>query len=80
MHLGDGVWKVWIVSNNNNGSHAGHNLGEFKVQLSADLTADQARHAAKKMIKTANNNKLALDEAAKNILYGVTPTVLYIEI
>ncbi len=37
--LGDGVWKVWIISNNNNGSHTGHNLGEFKVQLSPGLTS-----------------------------------------
>ena len=38
-HLGDGVWKVWLISNNNNGSHTGHNLGEFKVQLTADISS-----------------------------------------
>jgi len=72
--LGDGVWKVWIISNNNNGSHTGHNLGEFKVQLSPGLTPAEAKAAANAMIvNTNNNNRLSLDEAAKDILYGVTP-------
>ncbi len=70
-HLGDGVWQVWLISNNNNGSHTGHNLGEFKVQLTADMTADEARAAANEMVRnTNNNNRLTLDEAAKDILYG----------
>ncbi len=73
-HLGEGVWKVWIISNNNNGSHTGHNLGEFKVQLSAETSVKEAKAAANAMIQnTNNNNRLSLDEAAKDILYGVTP-------
>jgi len=71
---GDGIWQVWIISNNKNGSHTGHNLGEFKVQLAEGLTADQAREAVNAMIVHTNNNKrLTLDDAAKNILYGNTP-------
>ena len=61
------MWKVWLISNNNNGSHTGHNLGEFKVQLSPRTSAaDEARAAANEMVhNTNNNNRLALDEAAK---------------
>ncbi|MCT4656636.1 MAG: hypothetical protein N4A65_12565 [Cohaesibacter sp.] len=33
-HLGDGIYKVYMISNNNNGSHTGHNLGSFKIDLS----------------------------------------------
>jgi len=32
-HLGDGIYKVTMISNNNNGSHTGHNLGSFKIDL-----------------------------------------------
>ena len=39
--LGDGVFKVWMISNNGNGSHTGHNLGSFMVQLDPETSAGQ---------------------------------------
>ena len=73
-HLGDGVFQVWMVSNNNNGSHTGHIMGSFKVQLTAETSIREARRIGNEMVKNRNkNNKLYLDQAARDILYGVTP-------
>lgn len=72
--LGDGVFRIIMVSNNNNGSHTGHNLGSFKVQLSPGTSVDEARRIGNEMVENKNkNNKLYLDEAARRILYGQTP-------
>jgi hypothetical protein len=72
--LGNGVFQIWMVSNNDNGSHTGHSLGSFKVQLPPGTTVDQAREAGNRMVVNKNNNeKLYLDLAAKHILYGQTP-------
>ena len=73
-HLGDGVFQAWIISNNNNGSHTGHIMGSFKVQLTATTSLRDARQVANEMVENKNkNNKLYLDEAARKILYGETP-------
>jgi len=73
-HLGDGVFQIWMVSNNNNGSHTGHIMGSFKVQLTAETTLQEAREVGNQMVENKNkNNKLYLDEAARKILYGETP-------
>lgn len=73
-HQGNGVWKVWIISNNNNGSHTGHNLGEFTVQLWDGATPEVAKAVANDMItNTNNNNKLGLDAAARAMLYAIAP-------
>lgn len=71
--LGDGVWKITMISNNNNGSHTGHNLGSFKVDLGAAATADIAKKIGNDMVvNTNNNNQLYLDQAARDVLYGAS--------
>ena len=73
-HLGDGVFQILMISNNNNGSHTGHVMGSFKVQLSPTTTLAQARDIGNDMVRNRNkNNKLYLDEAARRVLYGETP-------
>ncbi|MCP3992583.1 MAG: hypothetical protein GY724_26160 [Actinomycetia bacterium] len=77
-HLGDGVFQIWLISNNNNGSHTGHVMGSFKVQLTANTSLGEARRIGNEMVENQNkNNKLYLDEAARNILYGATPLLDY---
>ena len=69
--LGGGVFQVWLISNNGNGSHTGHNLGSFKVQLEENTTAGEAKALANQMVRnTNNNNELQLAEGARSILYG----------
>ena len=73
-HLGDGVFKIWMVSNNNNGSHTGHDMGSFKVQLTPTTSIEDARRVGNEMVENRNNNnKLYLDEAARQLLYGEKP-------
>ena len=73
-HLGDGVFQIWMISNNNNGSHTGHVLGSFKVQLTPTTSLAEARDIGNDMVKNRNkNNKLYLAEAARQVLYGQTP-------
>ncbi|MGF1597324.1 MAG: hypothetical protein ACFCVK_10425 [Acidimicrobiales bacterium] len=74
QHLGDGVFRIRMVSNNNNGSHTGHILGTFKVQLTADTSVGDAKKIGNRMVKNKNNNnELYLSEAARRVLYGETP-------
>ena len=76
--LGNGVFQIWMISNNNNGSHTGHVLGSFKVQLDPGTSLEDARRAGNRMVRNDNNNdRLYLDEAAKAILYGQTPWLDY---
>jgi len=71
---GNGVFKITMVSNNNDGSHTGHSLGSFLVQMPAGTTAKQAKEIGNDMVSNDNNNdRLYLDISARNILYGVTP-------
>ncbi len=71
---GNGVYKITMVSNNNDGSHTGHVLGSFLVQLPPGTTAKQAKNIGNDMVSNDNNNdRLYLDVSARNILYGVTP-------
>jgi len=69
--LGEGMWKVTVISNNNNGSHTGHSLGSFVVNFGVNATASVAKAAGNAMIvNTNNNNQLYLSETAKDVLYG----------
>ncbi|NRB31966.1 MAG: calcium-binding protein [Rhizobiaceae bacterium] len=69
--LGDGIWKIYMISNNNNGSHTGHNLGSFKVDLGENADATIAKQIGNQMVTNTNNNaKLYLDAAARDVLYG----------
>lgn len=71
---GNGVFKISMVSNNNDGSHTGHILGSFLVQFPPGTTAKQAKKMGNDMVSNENNNeRLYLDISARNILYGVTP-------
>ena len=73
-HLGEGVFQILMISNNNNGSHTGHVMGSFKVQLTPTTTLAQARDIGNDMVQNRNkNNKLYLDQAARRVLYGDTP-------
>jgi hypothetical protein len=67
--LGNGKFKISMISNNNNGSHTGHNLGSFTIDLGPGATAEQAKEVGNDMINNDNNNdKLSLDPAAYNYL------------
>lgn len=73
---GNGLYKITMVSNNNDGSHTGHALGSFLVQMPAGTTAKQAKNIGNEMVSNDNNNdRLYLDISARNILYGVTPPI-----
>ena len=62
-----------MISNNNNGSHTGHSLGSFKVDLGENADAAIAKQIGNSMVTNTNdNNKLYLDQAARDILYGET--------
>lgn len=71
---GNGLYKITMVSNNDDGSHTGHVLGSFLVQFPPGTTAKQAKNMGNDMVSNENNNeRLYLDISARNILYGVTP-------
>ena len=71
--LGDGIWEITLISNNNNGSHTGHNMGSFKVDLGENADATIAKQIGNQMVTNTNNNaKLYLDQAARDVLYGNT--------
>ena len=73
-NLGEGIFEITMLSNNNNGSHTGHNLGRFKVQLTPETTLEAALDIGNAMVRNENNNQqLLLADAAKRILYGDTP-------
>ena len=64
--LGNGIFQIKMISNNNNGSHTGHNLGAFRVQLAPGMTLDEAKDFGNRMIVNTNNNsKLYLAEVAR---------------
>jgi hypothetical protein len=72
--LGNGLFQITMVSNNMNGSHTSHSLGSFKVQLPAGTSVRDAREIGNEMVVNENNNdRLYLDAAAQNVLYGQTP-------
>ncbi len=75
---GNGVFKITLVSNNDNGAHTGHILGSFRVQTPEGTSVRKAKRIGNEMVRNENNNdKLLLDEAVKKILYGETPPLDY---
>ncbi|MEZ5406549.1 MAG: hypothetical protein R2761_00900 [Acidimicrobiales bacterium] len=75
---GNGVFKITLVSNNDNGSHSGHILGSFRVQTPEGTSVRRAKRIGNEMVRNENNNdELLLDEAVKKILYGETPPLDY---
>ncbi len=75
---GGGVFKITLVSNNDNGSHTGHILGSFRVQTPEGTSVRQAKRIGNEMVRNENNNdELLLDDAVKKILYGETPLLDY---
>jgi hypothetical protein len=72
--VGNGVFKITMLSNNNNGAHTTHSLGSFKVQMAPGTSLKVAKQVGNDMVVAENNNdRLNLDASAKNVLYGVTP-------
>ena len=72
--LGDGLYKITLISDNANGSHTGHRLGSFVVDFGEELTLAQAKQRGNAMVSnTNNNNQLYLDQAARAVLYGWLP-------
>jgi len=72
--LGNGQFRIRMISNNNNGSHTGHSMGSFVVQFEPGVTPKMAKNLGNKMVvRKNNNNRLLLDSAAKDILDGKTP-------
>ena len=69
VDLGNGVFRVYIVSNNKNNSHTGHKLGSFKLQLGQGATVQDAINTGNSMLEYKENRRgLYLDDAAKQYL------------
>ncbi|MEM8924175.1 MAG: hypothetical protein AAGD35_11805 [Actinomycetota bacterium] len=81
-YMGNNVYKVTVVSNNNNGSHTGHEMGTAYVEMPAGTSLRQAQKIGNRMIPSTNkNNKLTIDPAAKNLFEslpkGASPMILF---
>ncbi|MEM9655552.1 MAG: hypothetical protein AAGA65_25930, partial [Actinomycetota bacterium] len=49
-YMGDNVYKVTIVSNNNNGSHTGHEMGTAYVEMPAGTSLREAQRIGNDMV------------------------------
>lgn len=81
-YMGNNVFKITVVSNNNNGSHTGHEMGTAFVEMPAGTTLREAQDIGNKMIPSQNkNNKLTIDSAAKALFealpVGASPLILF---
>jgi hypothetical protein len=81
-YMGNNVYKVTVVSNNNNGSHTGHEMGTAYVEMPAGTTLREAQKIGNRMIPSTNkNNKLTIDPAARDLFEalprGASPMILF---
>ena len=80
--MGNNVYKITVVSNNNNGSHTGHEMGTAYVEMPAGTSLKEAQKIGNKMIPSTNkNNKLTIDPAARALFdslpRGASPMILF---
>ncbi len=81
-YMGNNVYKVTVVSNNNNGSHTGHEMGTAYVEMPAGTSLREAQQIGNRMIPSTNkNNKLTIDPAARTLFdslpRGASPMILF---
>jgi hypothetical protein len=81
-YMGNNVYKITVVSNNNNGSHTGHAMGTAYVEMPAGTTLKEAQKIGNRMIPSTNkNNKLTIDPAARALFdsmpRGASPMILF---
>ncbi|MEL6981565.1 MAG: hypothetical protein AAFO29_03990 [Actinomycetota bacterium] len=81
-YMGNNVYKITVVSNNNNGSHTGHEMGTAYVEMPAGTTLQEAKKIGNQMIPSTNkNNKLTIDPAARELFdtlpRGASPLILF---
>ena len=81
-YMGNNVYKITVVSNNNNGSHTGHAMGTAFVEMPAGTSLKEAQKIGNQMIPSKNkNNKLTIDPAAKSLFEslprGASPMILF---
>lgn len=81
-YMGNNVYKVTVVSNNNNGSHTGHAMGTAYVEMPAGTSLQEAKKIGNQMIPSKNkNNKLTIDSAARDLFNqlprGASPLILF---
>ena len=81
-YMGNNVYKITVVSNNNNGSHTGHAMGTAYVEMPAGTSLREAQKIGNRMIPSTNkNNKLTIDPAARNLFErlprGASPLILF---
>ncbi len=81
-YMDNNVFKITVVSNNNNGSHTGHAMGTAFVEMPAGTTLRQAQEIGNRMIPSKNkNNKLTIDPAARALFEalprGASPMILF---
>ena len=81
-YMGNNVYKITVVSNNNNGSHTGHAMGTAYVEMPAGTTLREAQEIGNRMIPSTNkNNKLTIDPAARDLFEalprGASPLILF---
>ncbi len=81
-YMGNSVYKVTVVSNNNNGSHTGHEMGTAYVAMPAGTSLKEAQKIGNRMIPSQNkNNKLTIDPAARALFdalpRGASPMILF---
>jgi hypothetical protein len=81
-YMGNNVYKITVVSNNNNGSHTGHAMGTAFVEMPAGTSLREAQKIGNRMIPSTNkNNKLTIDPAARALFEalprGASPMILF---
>ncbi|MEM9564191.1 MAG: hypothetical protein AAGA93_16335 [Actinomycetota bacterium] len=81
-YMGNNVYKITVVSNNNNGSHTGHEMGTAYVAMPAGTSLKEAQKIGNQMIPSKNkNNKLTIDPAARALFdalpRGASPMILF---
>ena len=81
-YMGNNVYKITVVSNNNNGSHTGHEMGTAYVEMPAGTSLKEAKKIGNRMIPSTNkNNKLTIDPAARELFdtlpRGASPMILF---
>ncbi len=81
-YMDNNVYKITIVSNNNNGSHTGHAMGTAFVEMAAGTSLKEAQKIGNQMIPSKNkDNKLTIDPAARALFEalprGASPMILF---
>ncbi|MEL7158044.1 MAG: hypothetical protein AAFN30_15805 [Actinomycetota bacterium] len=81
-YMGNNVYKITVVSNNNNGSHTGHAMGTAYVEMEPGTSLREAQKIGNRMIPSTNkNNKLTIDPAARKLFdtlpKGASPLILF---